>query len=111
MLLDVNNVYVGARNLGYSAAAYLDAFPAEPVMEIHLAGHAPDPNLGEALLVDTHDAPIAPEVWSLYERLISRIGGRPTLIERDDRLPDFATLLAERQRAAAVLSAPLAEAA
>ena len=111
LLLDVNNVYVSARNLGYSAEAYLDAFPREPVMEIHLAGHTPDPNLGDELLVDTHDAPVAPEVWALYARLIARIGARPTLIERDDNLPDFTTLFAERQRAEAVLRAPLARAA
>jgi len=111
LLLDVNNVYVGARNLGYSAEAYLDAFPGERVMEIHLAGHTPDPNLGAALLVDSHDAPVAPEVWSLYERVIRRIGPRPTLVERDDKLPDFATLLAERERADALLRAPLAKAA
>lgn len=109
LLLDVNNVYVGARNLGYSAEAYLDAFPGDLVMEIHLAGHTPDPNLGEALLVDSHDAPVAPEVWTLYERLIRRIGARPTLIERDDKLPDFATLFGERQRAEALI--PLAQAA
>ncbi len=111
LLLDVNNVYVSARNLGYSAEAYLDAFPGEPVMEIHLAGHTPDPKLGAALLIDTHDAPVAPEVWALYERLIRRIGARPTLIERDDKLPDFATLLSERGRADALLRAPLAMAA
>jgi uncharacterized protein (UPF0276 family) len=111
LLLDVNNVYVSARNLGYSAEAYVDAFPGERVMEIHLAGHAPDPNLGEALLVDSHDAPVAHEVWTLYERLVRRIGARPTLIERDDKLPDFATIFAERQRADAVLRAPLARAA
>ena len=111
LLLDVNNVYVGARNLGYSAEAYLDAFPGERMMEIHLAGHTPDANLGDALLIDSHDAPVDAEVWTLYERLIRRIGARPTLIERDDRLPDFSVLLAERQRADAVLRAPLAEAA
>ncbi len=111
LLLDVNNVYVSARNMGYSAEDYLDAFPGKPVMEIHLAGHAPDPNLGDALLVDSHDAPVAAEVWALYERLIRRIGTRPTLIERDDKLPAFDVLLAERDRAAAVLRAPLAEAA
>ena len=111
LLLDVNNVYVSAHNLGYSAEAYIDVFPGELVIEIHLAGHAPDANLGDALLVDTHDAPVAPEVWKLYARLIERIGARPTLIERDDKLPDFATLFAERQRAEAVLRAPLAEAA
>jgi uncharacterized protein (UPF0276 family) len=111
LLLDVNNVYVSACNMGYSAGDYLDAFPAEPVMEIHLAGHMPDPNLGDALLVDSHDAPVAPEVWALYERLVRRIGARPTLIERDDKLPAFDVLLAERDRAAAVLRNPLAEAA
>ena len=111
LLLDVNNVYVGARNLGYSAEAYLDAFPGDAIMEIHLAGHTPDPTLGEKLLVDTHDAPVAPAVWTLYERLITRVGARPTLIERDDNLPDFATLYAERERAAGVLRAPLASAA
>ena len=111
LLLDVNNVYVGARNLGYSAEGYLDAFPGDLVMEIHLAGHTPDPNLGETLLVDSHDGPVAPAVWTLYERVIRRIGARPTLIERDDKLPDFATLFGERQRAEAVLRTPLARAA
>ena len=108
LLLDVNNVYVGACNLGYSAEAYLDDFPGAAVMEIHLAGHTPDPKLGRALLVDSHDAPVAPEVWELYERLLARIGPRPTLIERDDKLPEFAALLAERNRAHALLRAPLA---
>jgi uncharacterized protein (UPF0276 family) len=111
LLLDVNNVFVGANNLGYSTSAYLDAFPADPVMEIHLAGHTPDPNLGRALLVDSHDAPVAPEVWTLYERFVTRTGPRPTLIERDDNLPEFAALLAERDRAHALLRAPLAVAA
>ncbi len=111
LLLDVNNVHVSAHNMGYSAEDYVDAFPGEAVMEIHLAGHSQDPNLGAALLVDSHDAPVAAEVWALYERLIRRIGARPTLIERDDNLPAFELLLAERDRAAAVLQAMLAEAA
>jgi uncharacterized protein (UPF0276 family) len=111
LLLDVNNVYVGARNLGYSATDYIDRFPGEPVTEVHLAGHTPDPNLGAALLIDSHDAPVAPEVWALYKRLIERIGPRPTLIERDDNLPDFSVLLAERDRADALMRATLAKAA
>jgi uncharacterized protein (UPF0276 family) len=111
LLLDVNNVYVSARNLGYSAEDYVDAFPGGLVTEIHLAGHTRDPNLGESLLVDSHDAPVASEVWTLFERLTRRIGPRPTLVERDDKLPDFATLFAERQHADAMLRAPLARAA
>ncbi len=111
LLLDVNNVYVSACNRGFSAEDYIDEFPADRIMEIHLAGHTADPNLGTQLLVDSHDAPVAPEVWALYERLIRRIGVRPTLIERDDHLPAFDILDTERARAADILRAPLAEAA
>jgi uncharacterized protein len=111
LLLDVNNVFVSARNLDTSAEAYVDAFPAAPVREIHLAGHSPDPQLGPRLLIDSHDAPVAPEVWALYRRLVARIGVRPTLVERDSALPSFAALLAERDTADAVLRAPQAVAA
>ena len=111
LLLDVNNVFVSARNLGFDAEAYLDAFPAGYVDEIHLAGHTTDPSLGEALLIDSHDAPVCPAVWSLYERLIARIGPRPTLIERDDNLPAFDVLQQERRRAETVLCAPARQAA
>jgi uncharacterized protein (UPF0276 family) len=111
LLLDVNNVYVSARNLGLSADAYVDAFPGALVAEIHLAGHTADPALGADLLVDSHDAPVDPAVWALYARLIARIGPRPTLIERDGNLPAFEVLMGERARAAAVLRAPLRRAA
>jgi uncharacterized protein (UPF0276 family) len=103
LLLDVNNVFISASNLQFDAAAYLDQIPAEAVMEIHLAGHSEDAELGAALLIDSHDAPIAESVWTLYRRLIQRIGARPTLIERDDHLPEFQELLVERQRAQEVL--------
>ena len=104
LLLDVNNVYVSSRNLGFDAFAYLDRFPAESVMEVHLAGHTVDPALGEALLIDSHDAPIAPEVWGLYRHLVERIGALPTLIERDGNFPAFDALLGECQTATAALS-------
>jgi uncharacterized protein len=103
LLLDVNNVYVSARNLGFDAAEYLDRFPAAAVMEIHLAGHSRDPALGASLLIDSHDAPVAPEVWALYRRLVRRIGRRPTLIERDGEVPGFDELLRERHIAAVEL--------
>ncbi len=103
LLLDVNNIHISAHNLGFDAATYLDAFPAKPIVEIHLAGHAVDPG-DTRLLIDTHDAPIADAVWSLYQRVIERIGMRPTLIERDDHIPGFDVLLAERDRAQALLS-------
>jgi len=103
LLVDVNNVFVSASNLGYAAEAYLDALPAEAIGEIHLAGHGADEG-GSALLIDTHGAPVAEPVWALYRRLVDRIGPRPTLIERDDDIPAFAALMAERNRAHGLLT-------
>jgi uncharacterized protein (UPF0276 family) len=113
LLLDVNNVFVSANNLGDDAARTIDAVPGELITEIHLAGHSPDPQHGRRLLIDSHDAPVAEDVWRLYERLLARVGPRPTLIERDENIPAFADLLSERRRAhdALVAAMPLAEAA
>ena len=86
---------------------WIDAFPAGLVEEIHLAGHSRDPLHGDALLIDSHDAPVDAAVWALYRRLVARIGPRPTLIERDGNLPGFDALLAERAQAQALLEAAL----
>jgi hypothetical protein len=111
LLVDVNNVHVSANNLRFMAENVIDAIPADLVAEIHLAGHDEDPQLGAALLIDTHGAPVAPAVWALYERLVARIGPRPTLIERDENVPSFDELLRERERAHARLVEPVVEAA
>jgi uncharacterized protein len=103
LVMDVNNVYISAHNLGFDARTYLDAVPAQAVMEIHLAGHSRDAG-GTGLLIDSHDAPIEAAVWTLYAHLIARIGARPTLIERDDHIPPFEDLLAEQTHAQALLA-------
>lgn len=103
LLVDVNNVHVSASNLGIEAHAYLDQLPAADILEIHLAGHSADASL-PGLLVDSHDAPVAPAVWQLYRHLVTRIGPRPTLIERDGNVPAFDELLQERAIAADMLA-------
>jgi uncharacterized protein (UPF0276 family) len=107
LLIDINNVFVSANNLGFDPIAYLDELPRGVIGEIHLAGHSQDPVMGRSLLIDSHDAPISDEVWQLYEWLLARCGvaRRPTLIERDDDIPDFEVLLAERERAASMMAA------
>jgi uncharacterized protein len=101
LLVDVNNVFVSAHNLAMDAVAYLDAIPSDAVMEIHLAGHSVDSH--GTLWIDSHDAAIDEGVWRLYQYLIDRIGPRPTLIERDGKVPGFNALLVERQRAQSLL--------
>jgi uncharacterized protein (UPF0276 family) len=104
LLLDVNNVFVTASNHGYDAASYVDAVPAHLVGEIHLAGHAVDTGSGETIRVDDHGSNVCNEVWGLYDRVIARIGPRPTLIEWDTNVPDLDVLLEEATRADAVLN-------
>jgi len=104
LLLDVNNVYVSATNQGFSARDYLSNFPLSRVGEIHLAGHArQSDDEAEPLLIDSHDVPVADDVWQLYEFAISRVGAIPTLIEWDSNLPGWPILKAEADKVQAVL--------
>jgi uncharacterized protein (UPF0276 family) len=95
ILLDVNNVYVSARNHGFDARRYVDAIPPALVGEIHLAGHSVEDYGGHEILVDTHGAAVCPDVWSLYAHALGRIGPCPTLIEWDTELPELSVLLGE----------------
>ena len=97
LLLDINNVYVSAHNLGRDPSAYLAALgTGQTIRQFHLAGHDEAPgDDGKVLLVDTHGDRIQPEVWALFEEALGRFGDRPTLIEWDTALPDLDILLDE----------------
>ena len=98
LLLDVNNVYVSSVNHGFSAEAYLQGLPVERVRQIHLAGHS----RAEDHIVDTHDHPVAPEVWALYAKACRRFPNVATMIERDDNIPPLPTLIEELDYARAI---------
>jgi uncharacterized protein (UPF0276 family) len=104
LLLDVNNVYVSSYNHGFDPRRYIDAIPAERVVQVHLAGHT---NNGTHI-VDTHDGRAIPEVWKLYARLCARTGPVSTLFEWDARIPPLADVVREARKAAAYRSAPAA---
>jgi hypothetical protein len=101
LLCDVNNIHVNAMNHGFDADAYLAALPPAAIGEIHLAGF----DASGPCLIDTHGAPVAPEVWALYARAIARFGPLPTLIEWDTDIPAFAVLEREAATAQSVLEA------
>ena len=97
ILLDINNIFVSAFNHRFDPLRYVDAVPADRVVQFHLAGHSDH----GSYLLDTHDHPIRPEVWALYEHAVRRFGRVPTLIEWDDNIPDLevlATAAAEARR-------------
>ena len=91
LLLDVNNVYVSARNHGFDPWEFISSLPAEKIRQLHLAGHS---DYGD-YVIDTHDQPISDPVWALYQKTLERLGPVATLIERDDHYPPFETLMAE----------------
>ena len=109
LLLDVNNVWVSANNTGTDPYDYIRRTAPELVGEIHIAGHTPDPNLGTKLLIDSHAAPVSEGVWKLLEFALEYLGPKPVLLERDDDIPSFRELKAERQRADSMLLASQVE--
>jgi uncharacterized protein (UPF0276 family) len=101
VLLDVNNLYVNARNHGFDAAAALAAMPDAPVREVHLAGHL----VTADFLIDDHGSRVADAVWRLYDQALARFGPVPTLIEWDTDVPALEVLTAEADRARTHLAA------
>lgn len=104
LLLDVNNVFVSATNLGYSPQGYIDAYPIDHVGEIHLGGHDEDEDeTGAPLLIDSHGAEVVDPVWALLDYTLAKSGPKPLLIEWDTDVPDWAVLVEETKRADAAL--------
>jgi uncharacterized protein len=105
LLLDVNNVYVTCFNAGTDPLAYLDAFPFEHVVQLHIAGHQ---HCGTHI-VDTHDRPVCDAVWELQRVAWQRTGGAATLLEWDGDVPGFERVHAEVLRARVFMTGPLDE--
>jgi hypothetical protein len=95
LLLDVNNVYVSSFNHGFDPRTYIDAIPADRVVQYHLAGHT---HKGTHL-VDTHSDHAVPDVWELYARSCRRTGLVATLYEWDEDIPEFDVVHAEALKA------------
>jgi uncharacterized protein (UPF0276 family) len=111
LLLDLNNLYVSARNLGFDPETALAEYTREPIGEIHLAGHAVKRIDGAELRIDDHGSAVAEPVWALYERALDLLGPRPTLIEWDTALPPLELLLGQAELAQARLRRALERAA
>ncbi|SFZ83522.1 hypothetical protein SAMN02983003_1694 [Devosia enhydra] len=104
LLLDVNNVMVSTVNHSRDPFAYIDAFPLHHVGEIHLAGYdETTDSAGQRLLIDAHGSRVRPDVFALFQHLLSRTGPMPVLVEWDNDVPDFATLADEAWRVEAAM--------
>lgn len=91
LLVDVNNIHVGAINHGFDAMAWLRALPPASVAQLHIAGHE---DRGTHL-IDTHDRPVAAPVWELFAAALRLFGPVAVSIERDAAIPPLPELLDE----------------
>ncbi|RYE93782.1 MAG: DUF692 domain-containing protein [Myxococcales bacterium] len=93
LLLDVNNVFVNARNHGHDPLEFLGQMPLDRVVQMHVAGH--DYNADFDLIIDTHGAPTPDPVVALMAWVVERRGPVPVVLERDQEIPPLGELLAE----------------
>ncbi len=91
ILLDINNVYVSARNHGFNPMTYLRAIPPALVGQVHLAGHL---DKGDHI-VDTHDRQVCDDVWKLFQWWVNNNGLQSTMIEWDSKIPEWSVIHSE----------------
>jgi len=100
LLLDVNNVYVNSRNLQFDPFQFLKEIPLERVVQVHIAGFEPEPGL----IIDTHDTPVASEVWELLDFVVRHSPVKGISLERDGKYPPFSEILDELEHARSILT-------
>jgi uncharacterized protein (UPF0276 family) len=107
ILLDVENLYLNARNHGFDPYAFLDGLPANTVQEVHVAGGVTlhEDFLPRPLLQDTHSHPVPEAALDLLDYALTRQAPGFVVLERDDRfdaveeiLDDIARLRARLDR-------------
>lgn len=91
ILLDINNVYVNAKNHHYDPIKFLDNIPIERTVQVHIAGHF---NTGK-IIIDTHGAAIINDVYDLFGELMKRCSPKAILLERDFNFPTFKEIMNE----------------
>jgi uncharacterized protein (UPF0276 family) len=104
VLLDLNNLYVNALNLGVDPLAELARLPRHCIREMHVAGF----EWLDTTAIDSHGAPVCDAVWALLDAALDRFGPTPVLLERDTNLPPLDELLQEHAQVEARVEAATA---
>jgi uncharacterized protein len=97
LLLDVNNIFVSAHNLGFNSKDYLTMIEAKYIAELHIAG--PEEMLldGETILIDSHSTYPTKETLALL-KIITKLTDAPIILEWDRDLPEAAKLIEYAQQ-------------
>ncbi len=95
MLMDVTNLALNANNDKADPFLRLSEYPLESVWQVHLAGGIREGDWH----VDSHSEPVDALSFRLLAALRARAPLRAIVVERDDKLPALAELVAESRHA------------
>ena len=98
LLLDLTNIYTNSVNHGYSAQEHLEQYPLDQVVQLHIAGG----EWSHGALQDTHSTAVPEEVWQLLEWTLGHRQIAGVILERDEKLPTFTSVVAETDSARSV---------
>ncbi len=91
LLLDINNVFVNSLNHKFNPEEFISEIDSDKISYIHIAGH----QKYDDVIIDTHGAKVNNNVWDLLEFTYSKVGLKPTLLERDNNIPPLEILMKE----------------
>jgi uncharacterized protein len=98
-LCDVTNLYTNAVNHGVDLESELDRWPWDQAVQMHVAGG----HWRDGVLIDSHAYPISTEVWRIVDKAVARSPVKGIILERDENLPPFGSLVDELAQARAIL--------
>jgi uncharacterized protein (UPF0276 family) len=88
LIVDVSNLYAGARNLGVDPRAWLARVPADRITYAHVGGGVARGELWH----DTHAHQVPREALALLRELARRAPLPGAMLERDDHFPEEAEI-------------------
>ena len=87
ILLDCAHLGIYQRTKGHSPTTGLDGFPAERVVEMHVAGGTPKHMEGFEFVEDSHTPDVLPPTWEIFETVVSRSSNLRAVVFECERNP------------------------
>lgn len=81
LLLDITNLFINSRNLGFDPFEFLDRLNPDHIVQLHYVGFEGD----DSQLIDTHARATQQEIYDLMAHVFKRRIPKGVLLERDDR--------------------------
>lgn len=99
ILLDVTNVFINAANHAFDAQRFVEQMPLSHLVQVHLAGGYQR----GGWYVDGHSELVPPDIFDLFEYLVSLCQVKSVIFEHDAQFPPISDLLQQIDRARTIV--------